>query len=349
MKSLLPIKNLIRLNWLLVLSFTAIISLYLIFLLDAPATGKLLLSFMTALGVGIVGFTNVGILIALEKKIGVKSPKFNGYRFVFTYLAGAIIYVSLSPIFNNVSPHKNLQGPWENVFIFIVSSLIVNSAIILMQNFIILQSDKAHSDLENSRLKIAHAEAANLFLKQQIHPHFLFNALNTLKALYRKDQNAADNYIVHLANFLRASITDQATKLATVEDELALLNDYFEMQKIRFGKALECSINLPDETKSRYYLPSFSLQLLLENAIKHNELTLEAPLYINVSCKDGYLIMTNNLQQKKKKLSSTNQGLANLAERYKLLSGDEILIKDGFNVFSVSIKLLCNEYSDYRR
>jgi len=349
MKPRLPIKNLIKLNWLLIANFTAVISLYLFFLMDAPPLAKFLLSLMTAVGIGLAGFANIGILIILEQRLSVKAKNFKRFRYLLTYLSGAIIYVLLAPVFDRISPHTNLQSYPAYLFVFVFSSIIVNSVILILQNFVILQNDKAYSDLENSKLKTAQAEAANLFLKQQIHPHFLFNALNTLKALYRKDQVAGDDYIVHLANFLRASITDHAKKLTLVDDELALLNDYFEMQKIRFGKALDCTVNVPPEIRQGFYLPYFSLQPLLENAIKHNELTIQMPLYVYISCADGYLIMTNNFQPKKNKLPSTNQGLANLAERYRLLSGDDIIIKQGASVFSVSIKLLSNEYIDNRR
>lgn len=119
------------------------------------------------------------------------------------------------------------------------------------------------------------------------------------------------------------------------------------MQRIRFGEALDCTISLPEETLKSYYLPSFSLQPLLENAIKHNEFTREDPLRVQISQKDERLIISNNLQKKKMKASSTNYGLANLAERYRLWSGDEIIIRDEDNSFSVSIKLLKNEYSNH--
>ncbi|GAA4327100.1 hypothetical protein GCM10023149_30320 [Mucilaginibacter gynuensis] len=204
-----------------------------------------------------------------------------------------------------------------------------------------------YSELELSRLKTANAEAMNLALKQQIHPHFLFNALNTLKALYHKDTQIADDYIVHMANFLRASIYHNTANISMLKDEVALLMDYLEMQRIRFGAALDCTIDVSNETLNNYYLPSFSLQPLLENAIKHNTFTLEDPLKVKISQQAGWLIVSNHIQKKKMKVASTGYGLANLAERYKLCSGNEIIIEETASIFSVSIKLLSNEYSNH--
>lgn len=348
MPSPLPIKSLIRLNWLLIFAFTAIISLYLIFLLDEIPLYKVFYMGMTALGIGLVAFANVRILILLTRRLNSKGQVFKRYRYFFTYMASATIYLMLAPAFDYFE-HKSTLYPFPvYLLIFIISSILVNTVIILLQDFLILQSDKAHADLELSKIKVAHAEATNLLLKQQIHPHFLFNALNTLKALYRKDSCAGDSYIVHLANFLRASVYNHTAKTSSLAGELAILLDYLEMQKIRFGPALNCVIDLPAEVLNDHYLPSFSLQPLLENAIKHNELTLESPLVVNVFYAEGRVIVSNTLKKKKLNAASTYHGLANLAERYSLLSGDEVIINENENTFSVSIRLLTNEYSDHR-
>ncbi|HYH14018.1 MAG TPA: histidine kinase [Flavisolibacter sp.] len=219
----------------------------------------------------------------------------------------------------------------------------------MVQNYVVLEHDKLKTNLELSALKVAHAEAENLLLRQQVHPHFLFNALGTLKALYRQNQKAGDTYVIHLANFLRASVSNHTNKIARLDEELQLLQDYMEMQKIRFGTALTCSIAVPEESLKAYYLPAFSLQPLLENAIKHNELTEEMPLQVMVSQQEDRMVISNNLQRKRSKEPSTGNGLANLTERYRLLSGDPVIIEQKEDLFSVSLKLLPNEYSHNRR
>jgi LytS/YehU family sensor histidine kinase len=232
-------------------------------------------------------------------------------------------------------------------FAFFGSGIVINTLITLIHNSVLLYEHKMYSDLELSRLKAANAEAMNIVLKQQIQPHFLFNALNTLKALYHKDTQIADEYIVHMAGFLRASIYHHSSNVSTLEDEVKLLHDYLEMQRIRFGNALVCTINLPEDILKEFFLPSFSLQPLLENAIKHNNFTQEDPLTVQISQVGEWLVISNNLQKKTSRVASTNYGLANLAERYRLWSGDEIIIREDAAVFSVSIKLLKNEHRNY--
>jgi len=251
------------------------------------------------------------------------------------------------PFIAHVANHQWSYLDVELFLAFVGSGIVINTMILIMHDSVLLYEYKLRSELELSRLKAANAEATNLLLKQQIQPHFLFNALNTLKALYHKDNQIADTYIVHMANFLRASIFYHSTNISTLQEEVNLLNDYLGMQRIRFGKALDCSITLSDELLKTYSLPSFSLQPLLENAIKHNNFTQQDPIRIEISEEDNWLVFKNNIQKKNLKVASTNYGLANLAERYRLLSGDQIDISEDQHSFSVRIKLLKNEYSNH--
>jgi len=302
---------------------------------------------MTFLIISLIGFANTAVVIIGARKYELKSLKFRVFRYSLTYLASLVAYLFIWPVFASMlkSPPPDLKI--GTLLMFIVASALINTLVIIAQNFIILLYQKAQADREFSKLKIAQAEAANLLLKQQIHPHFLFNALNTVKSLYGQDTDAGDSYIVHLANFLRASIFTHTEKVSLLEEEFSLLEDYLEMQKIRFGTALICTINIPEVSFRNYYLPSFSLQPLLENAIKHNELTEEMPLEVSIFEEDERIIVANKLQKKTMRELSTKKGLANLTERYRLLSGDEVIIKEDKHIFSVSIKLLANEYSNY--
>ena len=345
METHLPVKHLVRLNLLLSLVISAIVLMYL--LLNKTEHYPVLYTVMTFLAIAVIGFVNIFILVMLGRRFGTKSKNFRRYRYILTYPASVAAYLLIWPIFAALSKRVWSYADMDMLAMFLVSGALVNTFIIISQNFILLQSEKAHADMELSQLKTAHAEAANLLLKQQIHPHFLFNALNMLKSLYRRDTAAGDTYIVHLANFLRASIFRQSSKVSRLDEEFALLRDYLEMQKIRFGSALVCTITVPENSFKRYYLPTFSLQPLLENAIKHNELTEEMPLTVAIYQTGDRIVIRNNLQKKTLRESSTNNGLANLAERYRLLSEDEIIIKEDRDIFSVSIKLLTDEYSDH--
>lgn len=344
MEEKLPIKRLSRLTWLqaIIIGFIFYLVVY-----NSGTPGHIIpFTLLTTSGILLVGHADIFLMMVLAKYFSIKSGKFSTYRVLLTYPVSILIYLLLRPCFSYVSGRAWSFWDAGSFFAFVGSGIVINTLIMLLHNSVLLYEHKLYADLELSKLKTANAEASNLLLKQQIQPHFLFNALNTLKALYHKDTHAADTYIVHMANFLRASISHHASRISTLEDEVILLSDYLEMQRIRFGEALDCMITLPEETLKSYYLPSFSLQPLLENAIKHNDFTREDPLRVQISQKDERLIISNNLQKKKMKALSTNYGLVNLAERYRLWSGDEIIIKEEHDSFSVSIKLLKNEYSN---
>lgn len=346
MQEKLPLKRLVRLTWL-----QSIIIGFIFYLVatntDRPVQHVIAFTFLTMSGVLLVGHADITLMILLARKFPIRSKKFSLLRRFLTYLASIIIYLSMRPVFGYADTTRWPFWHLGSLLAFLGSGIIINTLITLLHDSVLLYEHKMKSELELSRLKTANAEAMNLLLKQQIHPHFLFNALNTLKALYRKDAKVADEYIVHMANFLRASIYHQSTKSSTLRQEVKILTDYLAMQRIRFGSALDCTITVSDLSLDNFQLPSFSLQPLLENAIKHNNFTFEAPLIVTITQCGDLLVITNNIQKKRIKAASTNYGLANLAERYKLLSGDEIIIQENNNTFDVHIKLLKNENSNH--
>ena len=195
-------------------------------------------------------------------------------------------------------------------------------------------------------IKIKNSEAYYQQLKQQIHPHFLFNSLNILKALIKKNPGIAEAYLVKLSDFIRASISSSNLNTVKLTDEIKLSLDYLEMQKLRFGNSLEYEINIPEKIKITGSVPVFSIQLLLENAIKHNSLTNEQPLKINVTYHEGTIEVSNNIQYRQSSETTIGLGLANLTERYKILSGNDIIINKNEKTFCVKIKVLHYENSD---
>ena len=342
----LPLKRLVRLTWLEALTISFIF--YMVASnTDRPLDHIIAFTLLTMSGVLLVGYADIFVMILLSKSHSIRSKKFSILRPCFSYPASILIYLLLAPAFMFFEGKRLLFWDAGTFLAFAGSGIVINTLITLLHNSVLLYEHKVNSELELAKLKTAHAEAMNLALKQQIQPHFLFNALNTLKALYHKDTQTADEYIVYMANFLRASIYFHKDHISKLKDEVNLLHDYLEMQHIRFGQALHCKIELTDETLEGYYLPSFSLQPLLENAIKHNNFTIEEPLKVTIIQDNGWLLISNNVQKKNLKVSSTNYGLANLAERYKLWSGDEIKINERADTFSVSIKLLDHEYRNH--
>ena len=206
----------------------------------------------------------------------------------------------------------------------------------------LLKDKKLKVDLENAQLKVKNAEAMYQQLKQQIHPHFLFNSLNVLKTLIKKNPDLAEDYLIKLSDFLRISILSKDLNIVRIADEISMCINYLEMQKVRFGEALKYEIRLSQDTIKTKNLPIFALQTLIENAIKHNSLTDISPLLIKIFEEEDLLVVTNNIQLKLSNEVSTGMGLANLGERYKILSGDELIIRINKEIFTVKIKMIKN-------
>lgn len=296
------------------------------------------------------------ILISISYgELSEKKVSFIRYTISFAFALGVLLSVreimflwiqSGSFPFEEVPQNQSFR---QIPFYGIILSFSINSVILTIQDLITVREKKEISDLENSQLKLKNAEIINQELKQQIHPHFLFNALNTLKNLIRKEPNQAEDYLIRLSNFLRISLSAAKTNTVWLDEELNMCVDYLEMQKTRFGETLQYEVSIPKEIIEVGMVPIFSIQLLLENAIKHNAMYKNAPLKIQVLYEeDNRVKVINNRQKREHNEASTAVGLDNLAERYRIISGDQIDIQTTEETFSVSIKILSNESSNHR-
>jgi len=230
----------------------------------------------------------------------------------------------------------------------ILQGLSVNIIIIVLIDLTILKQTKLKVDSENEQLKLANLEARNNQLRQQLHPHFLFNSLSTLRSLIHRSPDKAEEYLEKLSELLRFSMNNSNQSLVTIKEEAELCTNYLTMQQTRFGEALRFTIDIDEAIQQNGKVPVFALQQLAENAIKHNVLTKEQPLFIKITTdeKKEWIIIANNLQPKQTIEYSTGLGLKNLSERYKLYgSGDIVIIKDNSN-FSVAIKIIANAGSN---
>ena len=225
-----------------------------------------------------------------------------------------------------------------NLLLPFLGAIALNTLIIIISNSIILQFQKEGAELEIVQLKVGNLEAQKQILLRQLQPHFLFNALSTLKSLISEKPNVAEEYVVKLSDFLRYSIQAKNNELATLDEELKFTKDYFDLQKVRFGSALNYTIDLPIFQFEKK-IPIFAIQTLVENAIKHNSFTNKNPLYIKVSTIDNKIKVQNNKVQKTLILPS-GTGLKNLNSRYKIISDTEIKIIETKDDFTVLINLL---------
>ena len=187
------------------------------------------------------------------------------------------------------------------------------------------------------RLERDNIEARYEALRSQINPHFLFNSLNSLVSLVEDNKDAV-GYIRNLSELLRYMLKSNEKELVLLRDELAVLTNYLTLQKMRFGENL-LIVNEVTENNYHYALPPLALQMLVENAIKHNVITKEKPLKISLWVEKDILFVENNLQ-KKEVMGSTKQGLKNINGRYRLFTTRIVRIDETNGYFKVGLPLL---------
>ncbi len=156
-------------------------------------------------------------------------------------------------------------------------------------------------------------------LKNQVNPHFLFNCLNTLASLIRFEPNNALTFIEEFSDIYRYVLDVKDKILVTVKEEIDFVKSYTYLQKLRHNQNLELQVNIDADCLHKLIIP-LSLQILVENAIKHNEISERFPLTIGITCENGWLVVKNNINKIDSHLLSKKVGLKNLSERYNLIT-----------------------------
>ena len=168
----------------------------------------------------------------------------------------------------------------------------------------------------------------------------MFNSFNTLISVIEEDQQVAVEYVEHLSDLYRKIVTYRDKDLITLREELEIINDYFFIQKKRFGDNLQFKNHVSEEEQMLYMIAPLTLQLLAENAVKHNAISSETPLIIGIVIMEKSLVVENNLNPKVSSEKGAGMGLENIVNRYKLLTKEEVVIKKTNNLFFVKIPLL---------
>ncbi|MCB0558551.1 MAG: histidine kinase [Lewinellaceae bacterium] len=176
-------------------------------------------------------------------------------------------------------------------------------------------------------------------LKSQINPHFLFNSFNTLITIIEENPEMAVEFVEKLSDFYRSILQYRETEVISLQEEIELVQNYAFLLKKRFGDNLSLTIANGDE---QAFLPPLTLQILVENAVKHNIISKARPLNIEIRAGDGYITVRNNLQKKIAMELSTGFGLQSIVNRYALLADRPIRIEEGEAYFSVSIPIIKN-------
>lgn len=176
-------------------------------------------------------------------------------------------------------------------------------------------------------------------LKNQLNPHFLFNALTSLNSLIFENQGLASQFLQHLSKVYRYVLQNKEKNFVTVQTELDFISNYVFLLETRFEGALTIRFDIHEEAKERAIVP-VSLQILIENALKHNIVDREKKLHIDVISIGDYLVVSNNLQLRKRVETSNKQGLENLKSLYRFLTDRPVIIESGETRFAVKVPLI---------
>ena len=228
---------------------------------------------------------------------------------------------------------------WNTVSITTLIIMICVIFITHVYETVFLVKESESEMVKNAQLEKAKAQAELEALKTQIDPHFIFNSLNTLSHLIEDNPAKAKQFNDNMAEVYRYILHNKGKELVLLREEISFIRDYFSLLKIRFENAVQLNLNIPTNLYDQYLIPPISLQILIENAIKHNEFSDFSPLIIDIGFANDALIATNETKRKILRKASSGIGLRNLNERYKLLIDKSIDIHDEAK-FSVTLPIL---------
>jgi sensor histidine kinase YesM len=197
---------------------------------------------------------------------------------------------------------------------------------------------------KNDLIKLANAERAEALvkydvLKNQLNPHFLFNALTSVNSLIHEHPDLATEFLQQLSKVYRYVLHNKEKETVSVATELAFIGNYTGLLKTRFAEAIEFSIEINERTKEKEIVP-VTLQVLIENAVKHNVASARRPLRISITDNDSFLMIQNNINKKGSVESSNNQGMGNLRSLYQYLTSRPIEVVEQNETFLVKIPLI---------
>ncbi len=267
--------------------------------------------------------------------------KFGRKRFFAELLLVAITTIILSSAVGHswFTYVEECENPAPIVFKVVVVSVIVATITTAIYEAIYLFSQWNAALINTEKLKKENLQSQFDSLKNQVNPHFLFNSLNTLATIIPEDPDQAVQFVQKLSSVYRYLLQYKDNETVDLKTELDCIDAYFFLQQIRFGANLHVHVNVPAVYHTKQ-IPPLTLQILVENAIKHNIISQQKPLTVDIYIDDAQMLVTrNNLQKKKSVESSTKIGLQNLMNRFEYIYGQGIDIFETDTDFLVKVPL----------
>ena len=275
--------------------------------------------------------------------------KFASYR-ILAGAVGSVILTMIGIFLIRVVINILIEGEnWETFIqgeraIYYILALLITIVVTIF--FHALYFYKAWQEKKVKEQKIIAGTASAKFdaLKNQLDPHFLFNSLNVLTSLIDEDPEQAQNFTTALSKVYRYVLEQKNKDLVSVDEELQFARTYVKLLKMRFEDSIQFEMPETSGFPEGKIVP-LSLQLLLENAVKHNVVSSKRPLHIKVFEEGGKLIIQNNIQEKQVVKKSSGVGLRNIRQRYQILSNREVSINQSEGQFMVSLPILTKKIS----
>ncbi|MEX0359571.1 MAG: sensor histidine kinase, partial [Allomuricauda sp.] len=213
-----------------------------------------------------------------------------------------------------------------------------------MFHFSMTQREELAKQMEDLKREMLASKYSSL--KNQISPHFLFNSLNTLTSLMYEDRDLASDFVTRLASSYRYILDNREQDLVSLKKELGFLDAFVFMMNVRHRDAVVIKSEI-QKSSEQFLIPTLSVQMLVENALKHNYYSKEKPLEIQISTiGNDALAVRNNLRKRKLKEETTQLGLKNIKKRYSYYTNKQVLVREESDFFEVIIPLLDKEVTD---
>jgi len=270
-------------------------------------------------------------------------PKFTSRRIAKSFLNARLllsVVLGIVMMIVLVIAHQELflVSQMDAPIMFELRGVLINLIVYMFLHLLFQNYQTQQIGIELERTKSVNLGAQYELLKQQVNPHFLFNSLNTLKSMVEMQDPQSADFILKLSDFYRFTLESRKLDLIPLREELNILESYTYLLKARF----EDGFVLVDKIDPKHYdsaIPPFTLQLLIENCIKHNIVSLEKPLQIDLYSEGDFLVIENKIQLKKGVLS-TGVGLDNINQRFMHLINKEIEIDKNETTFKVKIPMI---------
>lgn len=278
----------------------------------------------------------------LNRNSGKRRQNISYSRLMVVLAFGMIVMLGLAWIQQLILSHINF-GP--TMLMIEVRGILIN--LVCYMFLTLLQNNYAGQQiqLELEKVKSDNLGAQFELLKQQINPHFLFNSLNTLKSMAETNDSETVDFIMKLSDFYRFTLESRKLDLITVQEEMKIIDSYIFLQKARFGEGITLTKELNNDVLNTL-IPPFTLQLLVENCIKHNIVSQSKPLHIKIYDTENKIVIENPIQKKMTVEDSLGIGLDNVKLRYQHLLEQEIEINSDEKIFQIKLPLI-HEYNHY--